>query len=130
MHRDKIQAALSKALTHLDQAINTMTTGESDEKAIADSLWTASAETEYAVFLLTLIEGDTREKAGSKHTSQTKQSIEPNVALAHARKLLQDAKARVEEENFEKAYETAWLTRKLLLKAQEQLEKKRKETAK
>lgn len=130
MHRDKIQAALSKALTRLDEAINAMTTGDSDEKALADSLWTASAETEYAVFLLTLMKGDRTESAPSKCTSLTKQPIELDIALANARNLLQDAGTRVEEGSSERAYETAWSARNLLLKVQEQLEKKRKETKK
>jgi len=130
MHRDKIQAALAKALSHLDEAVNTMTTGDSNEKALADSLWTASAETEYAVFLLTLMKGDRTESTPSKGTSPTKQPIELDVTLAHARNLLQGAGTKVDEGNFERAYETAWSARNLLLKAQEQLEKKRKETKK
>jgi len=127
MHRDKIQAALTKALTHIEEAINTMKASGSTEKALGDSLWAASAETEYALFLLALMQGDRAESAFMKRTSATRQIVELDIALAFARELFNSAKARVDENSFGASYEAASSARNLLLKAQEQLRKKRKE---
>jgi len=129
MHRDKIEAALSAALKHLEDSMRALSSSN-DEKAVADSLWSASAETEYAVFVLSLMHGDKSESASWKHGSSPKQSIEFKPALTSAIELLKNAKTKVEAGNLEKGYEQTWTARNLLLRAQEILEKKRKETQK
>jgi len=128
MNRDKIVTALSSALNHLEDSESALS--NNDEKAVTDALWSASAETEYAVFLLSLMQGERAESASWKHGSSSKQSIEFKPALTSARELLRNAKEKVEAGNIEKGYEEAWTARNLLLKAQELLEKKRKEAKK
>jgi len=129
MHRDKIETALSIALKHLEDSMRALSSNNG-ETTVSDSLWSASAETEYAVFLLSLMLGNRAENASWKHGSSSKQSIESEPALTSALELLKNAKANVEEGNFEKGYEETWTVRNLLLKAQELLEKKRKEAKK
>lgn len=129
MSRDKIEKALSAALQYLEGLLEALS-NNGDEKAVSDSLWSASAETEYAVFLLSLTHSDKAEGASWKRGSSSKQSIEFKAALTSAQELLKSAKASVESGNFVKGYEETWTARNLLLKAQELLEKKRRETKK
>lgn len=129
MSREKVESALSAALKYLGDSLRAMS-NNGDEKTIADSLWSASAETEYAVFLLSLTQRDKTEGASWKHGSSSKQPIEFKPALTSAQELLQTARANVGADNLEKAYEETWTARNLLLKAQELLEKRRKEAKK
>ena len=129
MSRDKIEAALSAALKHLEDSPKTLS-NSGDENATADSLWAASAETEYAVFLLSLTLGNKAETASWKHSSSLKQAIEFEPALTSALELLQTGKANLEAGNLDKTCKETWTARSLLLRAQELLEKKRKEAKK
>jgi len=124
MHRDKIEEALSKALSLLEEAVSMMTAKVGNGKALEDALWAASAETEYVVFLLVLGLGERPEDVSTKRSSTAKQSMELDDALTSAKEFLRSAKARVEGDRFEESYEAAWSARNLLLKAQELLKKK------
>ena len=128
MHRDKIDNAISTALTYLEDSLRSLSSNRGE--AVSDSLWSASAETEYAVFLLSLTQGDKAESASWKHSSSSKHSIEFKPALTSALELLNKAKKSVEVGNFERGYKESWTARNLLLKARELLEKKRKEAKK
>jgi hypothetical protein len=129
MSRDKIESALSAALRHLEDSLNTLSNNGA-EKAVSDSLWSASAEIEYAVFLLSLMLGDKAEDAPWKYSASSKHSMEFKPALTSALELLKNAKTNIEMGGVEKCYEEAWTARNMLLKAQELLEKKRKEARK
>jgi len=129
MHGEKIEAALSAALNHVEDSIQTLS-NNGDKKATSDSLWLASAETEYAVFLLSLVQGGKSENVQWKHDLPSKQTIEFKPTLIMVRELLNGAKAKVEKGTYEKGYEEAWKARILLLKTQELLDKKQKETKK
>ena len=129
MHRDKIEASLSTALQHLDDSLQTLSVNN-DEQALSDLLWSALAETEYAVFLLSLIQGDTSESASWKQSASTKQSIAFGSAVTSARKLIKSAIAKIETGDFEESYKETWVARNLLLKAHELLEKKLKKPRK
>jgi len=125
MPKEKIKDALNSAITHLDDSIRVLAKNN-DEKAVINSLWLASSETEYALFLFSLINP---EKVGSspwKQSSQPKQVVEVGPALASAQSFLKDAKGNFETGATEKAYEKTWTARNLLLKVQEFFEKKRK----
>jgi hypothetical protein len=129
MHRDKIEASLSAALQHLDDAYRTLLSN-SDDQALSDLLWSAFAETEYAVFLLSLIQGEKSQSASWKYSPVSKQSIEFEPALTSARKLIKSATVKISTGDFEKSYEETWIARNSLLKAQELLEKKLKRARK
>jgi len=129
MSRDKIEAALSAALKHTEDSLKTLL-NNGDEKAMSDSLWAGSAETEYAVFLLSLTLRDRAETALWKRSSSWKQIVEFKPALTSTLELLKSAKANLKAGNLEKSYEETWTARNLLLKVQELLERTRKEAKK
>jgi hypothetical protein len=93
-------------------------------------LWPALAEIEYAVFLLSIIQGEKSENAAWKHAFSAQQSIELEPTLTSARELVESAKVKIEKDDYEKAYEETWTARNLLLKAHDALEKKMKEAKK
>ena len=123
MQQNKIEAALTTALKHVEEAINAHT--RNDEKTMSDSLWSALAETEYAVFILSLLQND-RSNAALKQGTSGKQSIEPESTLTSAQQLLRSVKEKTQTGEHLKAHEEAWTARNLLLKLQESIEKKRK----
>jgi hypothetical protein len=122
MHRDKIEASLSTALRDIDDSTRTMSSSN-DKKVLSDSLWPALAEIEYTVFLFSIIQGEKSENASWKHASSSKQPVELEHALTSARELIESAKVKIEQDDFEKAYEETWTARNLLLKAHDVLEK-------
>jgi len=125
MQKEKIKDALNSAVTHLDDSTRALTKNN-DEKAVANSLWLASSETEYALFLFSLMHP---EKSGIpiwKESPQPKQIVDVGPALASAQSLLKEAKNNIEAGTTEKAYEETWTARSMLLKVQELFEKKRK----
>lgn len=128
MQQDKIKAALTTALRHMEESISAY--AHNDEKAVSNSLWIASSETEYAVFLLSLLQSDNSKTTPSKQGSSTKQSMELQSSLISAQQLLASAKADVQAGDYKKGYEEAWIARNLLLKVQDFVEKKRKEGGK
>jgi hypothetical protein len=126
MQKEKIRDAINSAVSHLDDSIRALA-NKNDEKAAVNSLWLASSETEYALFLLSLMFSEKSESYTWKHSSQPKQQVvEAGSAIDSARSLLKEAKNSLETDATEKAYEEAWTARNLLLKVQELFEKKRK----
>jgi len=123
MQQDKIEAALTTALKHIEEAINAH--AGNDEKTMGNSLWTTLAETEYAVFILSLLQSD-RSNTTLKQGTSGKQPTEPESTLTSAQRLLKSAKERVQDGDYVKGYEEAWTARNLLLKLQESLERKSK----
>jgi len=97
-----------------------------DEKAVVNSLWLASSETEYALFLFSLMHKEKSETPPWKQSSQPKQVVELGPALVSAQSFLKEARNNVESGVTERAYEEAWAARNLLLKVQELFEKKLK----
>ena len=128
MQQDKIEAALTAALKHIEEAINAH--ARNDEKTMGNSLWSTSAETEYAVFLLSLLQNH-RPNTSLKQGTSGKQPTEPEWILTSAQQLLRSAKEKMQAEERVEAYEEAWTARDMLLKLKESLERKsRKERQK
>jgi len=125
MQKEKIKEALNLAVTHLNDSMRVLAKNN-DEKAVVNSLWLASSETEYVLFLFSLMHTEKSETPPWKQSSQPKQVVEVGPALASAQSLLKEAKNNVESGVTERAYEKAWAARNLLLKVQELFEKKLK----
>jgi hypothetical protein len=125
MQKEKIKDALKSAVTHLDDSIQALAKNN-DEKAVINSFWLASSETEYVLFLFSLMHPEEAESSSWKQGSQPKQVIEVAPALTSAQSLLKEAKNNIEAGTTERAYEETWTARNLLLKVQELFEKKRK----
>lgn len=123
MQQDKIEAALTAALKHIEEAMNAH--ASNDEKAMSNSLWSTSAEAEYAVFVLSLLQND-KSHTTLKQEVSAEQSTEPESILPSAQQLLKSAKEEVQAGDHMRSYEEARTARNLLLKLQSSLEKKRK----
>jgi len=128
MQQDKIEAALTTALKHLEESVSAH--ARNDEHTMTNSLWLASSEAEYAVFLLSFTQSDKGEVNPLKLDSSPKQPFEPRLILTHAQQLLKSAKANAHVGEYRRSYEEAWAARNLLIKAQELLDKKRRERGK
>jgi len=126
MQREKITVAINSATSHLEDSMRALAKNNNDEKAVVNSLWLASSEIEYALFLFSLTHPDELESSSWKHSSQPKQVVEARPAMVSAQELLEEAKNNIEAGATAKAYEEAWTARNLLLKVQELFEKKRK----
>jgi len=126
MHREKITGAINTAMNHLKDSMRTLEKNNNDDKAVANSLWLASSEIEYALMLFSLMHPDESESFPWEHGSQPKQVVEARLAIVSVQGLLDAAKNNFEAGATEKAYEEAWTARNLLLKVQELFEKKRK----
>jgi len=125
MQRDKIEAALTAALRHMEALIGALPS--KDEKTILDSLWSASSETEYAVFLLSLLQRGMSNATSQKQESTVKLPVELESTLSSAQQLLTNAKANLQAGNYVRSYEDAWTARNLLLRAQDHVDKKRRD---
>ena len=128
MQQDKIEAALAEAKKHIEESISAY--AHNDEKATSNSLWIASSEAEYAVFLLSLLQSDNSKTTPSRQSSSTKQPFELQSSLTSTQQLLANAKANVQARDYKKGYEDSWTARNVLLKMQDFVEKKRKEEGK
>ena len=128
MQQDKIEAALAEAKKHIEECISAY--AHNDEEATSNSLWIASSEAEYAVFLLSLLQSDNSKTTPSRQSSSTKQPLELQSSLTSAQQLLANAEANVQAGDYDKGYEDAWTARNVLLKMQDFVEKKRKEEGK
>jgi len=115
-------------MTHLEKSRQVLAKNN-DDKTVFNSIWLASSETEYALFLFSITHPEKSENSPWKQSSQPKQVDEVDSALAWAQNLLKEAKNNIKAGATERAYEKVWTARNLLLKIQELFEKKRKGVA-
>lgn len=127
MHTDKIAEAIASALNHLENSMKAL--ANQNESAVGDSVWRAAAETEYALFLLSLTHQSEYSSSSTKHSSLAKQT-EVRPFLTTAQNLLKEAKESLIERIIEEAHEKTWDARGYILKAWDLLEKKRKTASK
>jgi len=116
--------ALTSAMNHLEKSLQTL--AKNGEKAFSNSFWLATAETEYALFLLSLTHQDESDNSSIKHGSTSKHPIKVKPALASAQDLLKSAKNSTEAGDFVRAYEETRMARNTLLRVEELLDQKRK----
>lgn len=124
MHTEKIGEAISSAINHLEKSIKALT--NQDENAVRDPVWRAAAETEYALFLFSLVHQGESSSSSMKPLKQT----EIGPAIDSAKGLLIEAKESMKAEKIEEAHEKTWNSRGYILKVWDQLEKKRKTMSK
>lgn len=129
MHMEKITGAIKTAMSHLENSIEALEKSHIDDKVVADSLWLASTEIEYVLFLFSLMYSDESESLSWKRNPQPKQVVEAKSTMVSAMGLLKEAEKNMESGSSLEAYEKAWTARNLLLKVTELFEKKRKTAA-
>jgi len=95
----------------------------SGKGGVEQTIWQATAETEYAVSLLSLLQKS--ENHSWKTESNKIGKVEVGQALIAAQDLLKEAEKAVND-NFEEAYQKAWAARRYILAARALIEKRKK----
>jgi len=122
--RERIEGAIDSAMKNLETSMKAL--AEGNEEALRKGIWKASADAEYALFLLSLAhEGGSKDSSWKSETSLKK--LEAGPALALAQDLLAEAKEKMGASDLDEAYRRTWLAQGYLLKAQTALEKRRRE---
>lgn len=122
-HQQKIIEAVKSAINHLESSMKALVNG--DKNGVADSVWRAAADLEYANFLFFIIQ-DEPETRSWKLDSRSKQ-VEIGPLLVSAQDLLKEAESGLDISELHDAYKKTWMARGYLLKIQGNLEKRRKE---
>ncbi len=126
MKKEKLVEAVSSAITRLEEAVKALV--DKDEDKLSGQLWQASADSEYALFLFSLTQQEETSGSVSSWDSKVRlKQVDVESVLTITRDLLRDAKENVQKEEFQGAYEKTWMARGYLLKAQQILEKAKKE---
>lgn len=118
--------AIKSAINHLESSMKALV--NENEKEVADSVWRASADLEYANFLF-FITQDEPETRSWKLDSRSKQG-EIGPFLVSAQDLLKEAESSLDVNEPHDAYKKTWMARGYLLKVQGKMEKRRKESEK
>ncbi len=124
---EKILKALKTAETNMENLVSAW--NKKEENSFADNLWHAAAELEYALFLFSVMFQNESTTAKWKPNPDLKK-IDTTPVLTEAQKLLKDAKKRMTDNKPLDSYKNAYLARHYLLKAQEDLAKKKREAFK
>ncbi|MCL6578606.1 MAG: hypothetical protein K6T73_04370 [Candidatus Bathyarchaeota archaeon] len=124
---DKISKALKAAMTYLGNSVSAWK--KKEENLFADNLWHAAAELEYVLFLFSLMFQNEDETAKWKPNPDLKK-METGTLLTEAQRLLKDAEKHMTDKKLLGSYKSAYVARHYLLKAQEDLAKKKREALK
>jgi len=122
MEQKKLIKAITSAIINLENSIEALK--RSDENGLHNFIWWAAANSEYALFLLSLMIGEELEGSFWKSKSHPKQ-VEVKHALMYAQTLLKEARESIEANNLHKSYKKTWISRGYLLNIQNIFEKKR-----
>lgn len=120
--QQKIIEAIKSAIDHLGNSMKALM--NRDENRVANSVWRAAAELEYANFLFSIIQNESQSRSW-KLDSRSKQ-VEIKPLLVSARDLLREAENGLDMSELHEAYKKTWMARGYVLKVQEILEKRRK----
>jgi len=123
---EKISKSLKSATTHLENAI--LALNKKDEDSFADSLWHVAAELEYTLFLFSITFQN--EKDLSKWKPNPEPKIETSSTLMEVQNLLNEAEKFIMNEKLLDAYKSAYDARHYVLKAQEDLTRKKRKMLK
>lgn len=120
---ERIINAIKKAISNLECTMAALMSGKGE---VEQTIWQTAAETEYVVFLLSLLQKS--EDHSWKAESEKMGEVEVGPALIAAQDLLKEAE-KVFEDNFEEAYRKAWTARQYILAAQHALREKSKKAS-
>lgn len=125
-HQQKIIEALTSAINHLENSMKTLV--NKDENGVSDSVWRAAADLEYANFLFSITQDET--KSGSWKLDPNSKQEEIGPLLVSAQDLLKEAKGGLDAGEFSESHKKTWVARGYLLKVHGILEKRRKKRGK
>jgi len=118
----KITKAVLSAIKHLENSRRSIT--ENNENLLANNVWKASAEVEYALFLFSILRQN--EQSHSWKVDLKSKEFEVAAVITSTQELLQKAKTSFENGDLLEAHKKIWMARGYLLKVQNILEKKHK----
>jgi hypothetical protein len=121
---EKILKGLKSATTHLENSI--LASSKKDEDSFAGSLWHVAAELEYTLFLFSITFQN--ESDLSKWKPDLEHKTEAGSMLMNVQNLLNEAEKFVANEKLLDAYKSAHIARHYVLKVQEDLAKKKRQT--
>lgn len=119
----KVTKALLSAIKHLETSKDFLPENNQDE--LANQVWKASAEVEYALFLFSILRQNEDQSHSWKVDLKSKE-LEVAPVIASTQELLEKAKTSFESGDLLEAHKNMWIARGYLLKVQSFLEKKRK----
>jgi hypothetical protein len=120
---ERIINAIKKAISNLECTMDALISRRGE---VEQTIWQAAAETEYAVFLLSLLQKS--ENHPWKTELEKIGEVEVGPALITAQDLLKEAEKGFMD-NFEEAYRKAWAARQYILAAQHALRGKSKKAS-
>jgi len=123
-HQQKIIEAIKSAIKHVESSMKALV--NRDKNGVADSVWRAAADLEYANFLFSIVIQGESESSSWKLDLRSKQ-VEIRPLLMSAQDLLRDAESGLGVSELREAYKKTWMARGYLLKVQGILERRRKE---
>jgi len=118
----KITKAVLSAIKHLENSRRSVT--EDNENLLANQVWKASAEVEYALFLFSILRQN--EQSHSWKVDLKSKEFEVAAVITSTQELFQKAKTSFENGDLLEAHKKIWMARGYLLKVQNILEKKHK----
>jgi len=119
----KVTKAILSAMKNLENS--TKFIKENNENMLANHVWKASAEVEYALFLFSILRQSEHQSHSWKVDLKSKE-LEVAPVITCTQELLQKAKTSFETGDLLEAHKKIWMTRWYLLKVQNILEKKHK----
>lgn len=127
MSQEKIIKAIVSAINNLENSIEALV--KRDGTGMQSYVWLTAADSEYTLFLLSLMRQEELEGSSWKPNVPLKRAeIGPSLTLAQD--LLKESKEKVEGGEFHEAYKKAWMARGYLLNVQKILEKRRRDREK
>ena len=121
-HQQEIAEAVKSAINHLESSMKALV--NRDKSRVADSVWRAAADLEYANFLFSIMQDESKRRSW-KLDLRSKQ-VEIGPLLVSAQDLLREAESGLSLSELHEVYKKTWMARGYLLKVQEILEKRQK----
>jgi len=123
MRREKLVESIASAAEHLEKSMEALV--KKDEGSMESSVWRAAADVEYALFLLSLTQGEETESSSWRRDLPSRQA-EIGPVLILVQDLLKEAKGNIDAGDLREARKKTWAARVHLLKARELMEKRRR----
>lgn len=123
MKNEKMMSAITSAIKNLENSMKTLV--DRDEKGTLNHAWHAAADSEYALFLFSIMHQEESEGSSWKSSFHVKQ-VEIGPALALAQELLEEAIKNIEANELNEAYKKTWMAQRYLLEAQQIFEKRQR----
>lgn len=118
----KIAKAILSAKRYLENSQKSI--AENNQDTLANYVWKASAELEYALFLFTVLLQD-EDRPHSWKVNLKSRELELAPVITSTQELVANAQTHFQDGDLQEAQKTVWLARGYLLEVQNFLEKRR-----